>query len=134
MSGGKKWTAKEVEQLMILAQGCLSLNTPVATTDAESDGEIGDTVIDTAPNPEELAIQADNARIVREYIAKYLDPREMKVILMRFGFETGKPMTLEEVGERFNVTRERVRQVEMKALNKLRYRFARNKIPKEDLQ
>lgn len=134
MSGGKKWTAEEVERLMILAQGCLSLNTPVATVDAESDCEIGDTVVDTAPNPEELAIQADNARIVREYISKYLDPREMKVILMRFGFETGKPMTLEEVGERFNVTRERVRQVEMKALNKLRYRFARNKIPKEDLQ
>ena len=130
----KVWTAKEIERLMILAQDTVSLNTPAVSTDGDSDGELGDIIEDTAPNPEDLAIQADNARIIREYISKYLDPREMKVILMRFGFETGKPMTLDEVGSRFNVTRERVRQVETKALNKLRYRFARNKIDKEDLR
>ena len=129
----RKWTAREIEQLMLIAQGCSSLNERISTNEAEGDAEVGDFVEDTAPNPEELAIQADTARLVEKYMGDYLDPRELKVIKMRYGFETGTPMTLEAVGDYFGVTRERVRQVEMKAINKLRYRFARNKINREDL-
>jgi RNA polymerase primary sigma factor len=52
---------------------------------------------------------------------KYLNPREERIIRMRFGFEDGNPRTLEEVGEAFDVTRERIRQIEAKALRKLRH-------------
>lgn len=133
MQNKKKWTAQEVEQLMILAQDCASLNAIISNAETDGDAEMGDFIEDTAPTPEELVMKADTAKILQEYMNKYLDPREIKVISMRYGFETGSPMTLEAVGECFGVTRERVRQVEMKAINKLKYRFAKNKISREDL-
>lgn len=129
----KEWTAERVQELMLLAQPVGSLNVIVSAPDGDGEIELGAIVEDSGPSPEELVIEADRSKILREYIAKYLDPREAKVIAMRFGFETGSPMTLEEIGAKYNITRERVRQVEQKALNKLRCRFAINKIRKEDL-
>lgn len=129
----KIWTAEDVTWLMQIAQPCESLNRVVSVADESGDIEVGELLEDTAPSPDEIIIAEDRKRILNKYINKYLDPREAKVILMRYGFETGTPMTLEDVGNHFGVTRERIRQVEMRALNKLRRRFSINNIRKEDL-
>ena len=74
----------------------------------------------TPPRPAEAASQT----LLKEQLAdvlKTLTPREEKVLRLRFGLEDGRPRTLEEVGKEFNVTRERIRQIEAKALRKLRH-------------
>ena len=65
-----------------------------------------------------------NVKILKEQLLRVLDtltPREQKVVRLRYGLDDGKPRTLEEVGKEFNVTRERIRQIEAKALRKLRH-------------
>ena len=76
-----------------------------------------------ADNSNESTEEKAESVLLREEIDEMLgglSPREREVIILRFGLETGKPMTLEEVGRRFNVTRERIRQIETAALRKLR--------------
>ena len=87
----------------------------------EEDSVIGDFIPDmNAPDPELIVSQT----ILKEKIMEALDsltPREASVIKMRFGLIDGRVRTLEEVGEEFNITRERIRQIEAKALRKLRH-------------
>ncbi len=94
-----------------------SLDAPLVT---DSDTCIGDLVVDaTSPAPEEVATH----RLLQEHIHRALDslsPREKKVVEMRFGLSDGHPKTLEKVGQEFNLTRERIRQIEARALRKLR--------------
>ena len=108
----------KVREIMRVAQEPVSLETPIGE---EEDSHLGDFIPDEeAPVPAEAASQT----LLKEQLAdvlKTLAPREEKVLRLRFGLEDGRPRTLEEVGKEFNVTRERIRQIEAKALRKLRH-------------
>jgi len=107
-----------VSEIMKLSQEPISLETPVGE---EDDSHLGDFIQDgDASGPMETAT-ANSLREQLEKALASLTPREEKVLRLRFGFEDGKTHTLEEVGKVFNVTRERVRQIESKALRRLRH-------------
>ena len=111
-------TADKVREIMKIAQDPVSLETPIGE---EEDSHLGDFVEDNdSPAPSESASYS----LLREQIANILHtltPREEQVIKLRFGLEDGRPRTLEEVGKQFKITRERIRQIEAKALRKLRH-------------
>ncbi|MGH9383823.1 MAG: sigma-70 family RNA polymerase sigma factor, partial [Vicinamibacterales bacterium] len=101
-----------------IAQEPISLETPIGE---EEDSHLGDFIEDrTAVSPSEAVINLD-LKEQTESVLKTLTPREEKVIKMRFGVGDGSEHTLEEVGQNFAVTRERIRQIEAKALRKLRH-------------
>ncbi|MEX2279377.1 MAG: RNA polymerase sigma factor RpoD [Acidimicrobiia bacterium] len=107
-----------VEELNKIAQNPVSLETPVGE---EDDSTLGDFVEDGSA---EVPVEAATFRLLQDYISHALEglnDRERDVLIMRFGLEDGRVRTLEEVGERFGVTRERIRQLETKALAKLRH-------------
>ncbi|HSJ26965.1 MAG TPA: RNA polymerase sigma factor [Acidimicrobiia bacterium] len=107
-----------VEELNKIAQSPVSLETPVGE---EDDSTLGDFVEDGSA---EVPVEAATFRLLQDYISHALEglnDRERDVLIMRFGLEDGRVRTLEEVGERFGVTRERIRQLETKALAKLRH-------------
>ena len=111
-------TAEKVREIMKIAQDPVSLETPIGE---EEDSHLGDFVEDNdSPAPSDSASYS----LLREQlcnILRTLTPREEQVIKLRFGLEDGRPRTLEEVGKQFNITRERIRQIEAKALRKLRH-------------
>ena len=126
---GKEPTAEEiaerlemsvdkVREIMRVAQEPVSLETPIGE---EEDSHLGDFIPDDeAPVPAEVASHT----LLREQLSEVLDTLtelEEKVLRLRFGLVDGRPRTLEEVGKEFNVTRERIRQIEAKALRKLRH-------------
>lgn len=108
----------KVREIMRVAQEPVSLETPIGE---EEDSHLGDFIPDDdAPAPQDAASHT----LLKEQLADVLDtltPREEKVLRLRFGLEDGRSRTLEEVGKEFNVTRERIRQIEAKALRKLRH-------------
>ncbi len=110
--------AEKVRETMKIAQEPVSLETPIGE---EEDSHLGDFIPDDdAPAPAEAASYA----MLREHLDEVLHtltPREMQVLKLRFGFDDGRTRTLEEVGKEFNITRERIRQIEAKALRKLRH-------------
>ncbi|MBQ9898048.1 MAG: sigma-70 family RNA polymerase sigma factor, partial [Ruminococcus sp.] len=100
------------------AQEPVSLETPIGEEDVS---HLGDFIPDDdAPAPAEAASRTLLKEQLNEILATLTD-REAKVLKLRFGLEDGKSRTLEEVGQRFDVTRERIRQIEAKALRKLRH-------------
>ncbi|HEV2412380.1 MAG TPA: RNA polymerase sigma factor RpoD [Candidatus Saccharimonadales bacterium] len=109
---------EKVEYIMRIKQDITSLDASVR--DDDDDSALGDFVVDEeAETPEEAA----TGQLLKEQVGKVLNTlteREQKILRMRFGLEDGKSHTLEEVGQMFNVTRERIRQIEAKALSKLR--------------
>ena len=110
--------AEKVREIMRVAQEPVSLETPIGE---EEDSHLGDFIPDEdAPAPADAASHT----LLKEQLAEVLQtltPREEKVLRLRFGLEDGRSRTLEEVGKEFNVTRERIRQIEAKALRKLRH-------------
>jgi RNA polymerase primary sigma factor len=108
----------KVREILKIAQEPVSLETPIGE---EEDSHLGDFIPDEdASEPAEAA----SFTLLREQLSdvlKTLTPREEKVLRLRFGIEDGRPRTLEEVGREFKVTRERIRQIEAKALRKLRH-------------
>ena len=108
----------KVREIMKIAQDPISLETPVGE---EEDSHIGDFIEDQeSPAPAEAA----SYELLREQlneVLRTLTPREEQVLRLRFGLEDGRQRTLEEVGQQFNITRERIRQIEAKALRKLRH-------------
>ncbi|MBE6858363.1 MAG: RNA polymerase sigma factor RpoD [Ruminococcus sp.] len=108
----------KVREIMRVAQDPVSLETPIGE---EEDSHLGDFIPDDdAPAPAEAASHT----LLREQLNEVLNTlteREAKVLKLRFGLEDGRARTLEEVGQRFDVTRERIRQIEAKALRKLRH-------------
>lgn len=111
-------TVEKVREIMRVAQEPVSLETPIGE---EEDSHLGDFIPD-----EDALVPAEAAyhTLLREQLGDVLGtltPREAKVLRLRFGLEDGRPRTLEEVGKEFNVTRERIRQIEAKALRKLRH-------------
>ena len=111
-------TTERLVELTRIAQDTISLETPVGE---EEDSTLGDFVEDTDA---EVPADAATFRLLQENLAlalEGLNPREREVLIMRFGLADGRMRTLEEVGEHFKVTRERIRQLETKALAKLRH-------------
>ena len=109
---------EKVREIMKIAQEPVSLETPIGE---EEDSHLGDFIPDDdIPAPAEAAAFT----LLKEQLMEVLDTltdREKKVLSLRFGLEDGRARTLEEVGKEFNVTRERIRQIEAKALRKLRH-------------
>ena len=109
---------ERVREIMKVAQEPVSLETPIGE---EEDSHLGDFIEDEeAPAPPDAA----SFRLLREQLQEVLytlAPREEKVLRLRFGIDDGRARTLEEVGQQFGVTRERIRQIEAKALRKLRH-------------
>ena len=111
-------TADKVREIMKIAQDPVSLETPIGE---EEDSHLGDFVEDNdSPAPSESASNSLLREQLRN-ILRTLTPREEEVIKLRFGLDDGRPRTLEEVGKQFKITRERIRQIEAKALRKLRH-------------
>jgi RNA polymerase primary sigma factor len=118
-------TAKKVESIIQIARRPLSLETP---TDEEEDSVLGDFIQDEdSPEPVEIATH----NLLREQIAEVLNglpPREVRILQLRYGLLDGESYTLEEVGKKMGVTRERVRQIEAQALSRLRHPTHRRKL------
>ncbi len=109
---------QKVRKVFKIAQEPISLETPIGE---EEDSHLGDFIEDRqAVSPAE-AVTNINLKEMTENVLKTLTPREEKVVKMRFGLDNGSDHTLEEVGQNFAVTRERIRQIEAKALRKLRH-------------
>ncbi len=109
---------EKVEEIIKIAQEPVSLETPIGE---EEDSHLGDFIQDEEALP---PAEAASFLLMREQLMEVLNtltPREKKVLTLRFGLEDGRQRTLEEVGQEFNVTRERIRQIEAKALRKLRH-------------
>jgi RNA polymerase primary sigma factor len=108
----------KIRRVMRIAQEPVSLETPVGE---EEDSHLGDFIVD--PAHKSAAAQMMNVSLHEQTseVLKSLSPREEKILRLRFGLEDGNEHTLEEVGQSFSVTRERIRQIESKALRKLRH-------------
>ena len=123
-------SVEKVREIMKISQEPVSLETPIGE---EEDSHLGDFI----PDKQALApAEAAAFTLLKEQLAgvlKLLTPREEKVLKLRFGLEDGKARTLEEVGKEFSVTRERIRQIEAKALRKLRHP-SRSRILKDYLE
>jgi RNA polymerase primary sigma factor len=108
----------KVRKVLRVAQEPISLETPVGE---EDESHLGDFLVDQAGLSPSDAVINLNLREQTAQVLKTLSPREEKIVKMRFGLEDGSEHTLEEVGQNFAVTRERIRQIEAKALRKLRH-------------
>lgn len=108
---------EKVREIIKVSQEPASLEAPVGE---EEDSRLGDFIQDSSASPTDQATQALLKDHIREML-ETLSPREAKVLEYRFGLEDGKQRTLEEVGREFGVTRERIRQIEAKAIRKLRH-------------
>lgn len=117
----ENWTAEDVINLQKLVNmlNVDSLNRAIVAEDGEI-GEIGALLEDPSPKPDELLEIQESYQILRKYVDK-LKPRESMVIRMRYGLDDGNFKTLEEVGQHFKVSRERIRQIEAKAIRKLKW-------------
>jgi RNA polymerase primary sigma factor len=118
LSQAMEMPVERVREIMKISQDPVSLETPIGE---EEDSHLGDFIQD-----EHVKVPVDAATftLLHEQLIEVLDTltdREQKVLRLRFGLDDGRPRTLEEVGREFNVTRERIRQIEAKALRKLRH-------------
>ena len=116
-------TAEKVREIKKISLDPVSLETPIGE---EEDSHLGDFIPDEdVPSPEDAAIDSMRSKVLWKCLNE-LSEREREVLVLRFGLVDGRPRTLEEVGREFNVTRERIRQIEAKALRRLRHpRFSK---------
>lgn len=119
-------TPEKVREIMKAAQDPISLETPIGE---EDDSHLGDFIPDESTQTPSEAVSYQLLREQLEKVLHTLTPREEMVIKLRFGLEDGRTRTLEDVGKEFNITRERIRQIEAKALRKLRHQ-SRSKVLK----
>lgn len=111
-------SVEKVKNILEMNQDPISLETPVGS---EDDSELGDFVEDNKfLNPHEATVRSVLKEKLDEILKKELNEREEQVLRLRYGLDDGAPKTLEEVGKIFDVTRERIRQIEVKAINKLK--------------
>ena len=111
----------KVRQLIRIAQDPMSLESPISGLDGENEHNLGDFIEDETVQRPGDAVSQQLLREQLQDLLNVLDPREREVLEMRFGLVDGQARTLEEVGQEYGVTRERVRQIEAKALRKLRH-------------
>jgi RNA polymerase primary sigma factor len=111
-------SSDRVREILTLSQMPISLEMPIGE---EEDSHLGDFIEDRATLPPADVASQELLKAQLNKILAELTDRERRVILLRFGLEDGRARTLEEVGKEFNVTRERIRQIEAKALRKLRH-------------
>lgn len=110
----------EYAQYIDYITNCDSLNRAIQNDTKESDTELGDFVEDSHSNPESMIIEDEKKKFLIDTMKKCLPPREFLVLYKRYGFEDGVPHTLEEIGDSMQITKERIRQVEHKALMRLK--------------
>jgi RNA polymerase sigma factor (sigma-70 family) len=118
----KQWTEEDVIKLLSLINtvDTASLDAEIKFDDTHGDvGYLRDIIEDPNPGPDKIYELKDRDSRLRKYL-QTLSPREELVIKLRYGLDDGNPKTLEEIGARFGVTKERIRQVERKAMKKLR--------------
>jgi len=108
----------KIRKILKIAKEPISMETPIGDDD---DSHLGDFIEDTTTVAPVDAAQYNSLSFVTKEVLDSLTPREAKVLRMRFGIEMSTDHTLEEVGKQFDVTRERIRQIEAKALRKLRH-------------
>lgn len=111
------WTKERVSTLLDLTMSTASLETPVGD---EEEATMGDLIPDNTYNPVAEAMREADKQVILS-VLNTLTEKERDVMTLRFGIGTDNPLTLEEVGEKYNVTRERIRQIENRALKKLRH-------------
>jgi RNA polymerase primary sigma factor len=117
-----------VRQIQRIAQDPMSLETPIGGPESDESDSLGDFIEDESlPRPSDAALRELLREEMRNALAT-LDDREREVLELRFGLKDGQPRTLEEVGKKLKVTRERVRQIETKALRKLRHPLSSRKL------
>lgn len=122
------WDYERVKILLELSNSVISLDTPLGD---DEEGSYGDLIPDNSYNPVAAALRESNRQTIMRVFST-LGSREKEVMAWRFGIEDDQPLTLEEIGEKINLTKERVRQIEMKALRKLRHP-SRSKVLREVL-
>lgn len=122
------WDYEKVKTLLELSNSVISLDTPLGD---DEEGSYGDLIPDNSYNPVAAALRESNRQTIMRVFST-LGSREKEVMAWRFGIEDDQPLTLEEIGEKINLTKERVRQIEVKALRKLRHP-SRSKVLKEVL-
>lgn len=126
----KKLTEKDIAFMQILMQDVVSLNS--FTSEAE-DTELGDLIPDDAPNVLEVAESESTRKFLEAKMKQWLSPREAMILLLRFGFKDNTPKTLHQIGQMFNLTRERIRQIEKQAIRKLKRKFELENLKVEDI-
>ena len=109
---------ERVREIQKIAQDPVSLETPIGE---EEDSHLGDFIEDETTVTPSDSVSTTMLKETLLSVLNSLTPREEKVLRLRYGVDDGRPRTLEEVGKEFNVTRERIRQIEAKALRKLRH-------------
>jgi RNA polymerase primary sigma factor len=115
---GMEISSEKVREIMKLSQMPISLEMPIGE---EEDSHLGDFIEDRSTMSPAEAASRELLKAQLNSVLKELSDRERRVLMLRFGLEDGRARTLEEVGKEFNVTRERIRQIEAKALRKLRH-------------
>ncbi|WP_326526549.1 sigma-70 family RNA polymerase sigma factor, partial [Dokdonella sp.] len=108
----------KIRKIMKISKEPISMETPIGD---DEDSHLGDFIEDSATMAPVEAAMYSNLQFATQEVLDSLTPREAKVLRMRFGIEMNTDHTLEEVGKQFDVTRERIRQIEAKALRKLRH-------------
>lgn len=129
----KKWTAERVIELQRLAQDVISLDTKIKINDDDSDFTLQDIIMDPGDSPLDLAIKADRNKMLEKIISACLSPREQIVIKLRYGLIADGYTTLAAVGDKFSLSRERIRQIEKRSIIKIRKYLEKHNIKSEDL-